>query len=119
MKNPTLVVLLGGLAVLLVVFGRMPYALAQTPLAAWVQLVGQGSKASIRVIVAQDAACPTLMADDRPLNMAVRAEPTGLSGSAASFHMRGYRPAGQNENSIEWNGAAIATFTAAANCRVW
>ena len=36
-------------------------------LAAWVQLIGPGRQASIRVIVPGDASCPTLTADGEPL----------------------------------------------------
>ena len=50
---------------------------AKTPVA-WVELVGPGGQASIRVIVDKDAGCPTLMADGEPLAMRVRAEPGPL-----------------------------------------
>jgi len=49
-------------------------AFAET-LAAWVELVGPGRDASIRVIVSDDSDCPTLTADGQPLKMRVRAEP--------------------------------------------
>jgi hypothetical protein len=44
-------------------------------LAAWVELIGPGRDASIRVIVSNDAGCPTLTADGESLAMRVRAEP--------------------------------------------
>jgi predicted phosphodiesterase len=43
--------------------------------AAWVELIGPGRDASIRVIVSGDAGCPTLTADGEPLEMQIRAEP--------------------------------------------
>jgi hypothetical protein len=47
-------------------------------LAAWVQLVGPGRDASIRVIVSGDSRCPTLTADGEALAMQVRAEPGAI-----------------------------------------
>jgi hypothetical protein len=71
-------------ALQVLVIGLFPFALsviaapglafAET-LAAWVELVGPSREASIRVIVSDDADCPTLTADGQPLKMRVRAEP--------------------------------------------
>jgi predicted phosphodiesterase len=50
------------------------HAAAELPLA-WVELVGPGRQASIRIVVSDHESCPTLMADGEPLAMRVRAEP--------------------------------------------
>jgi predicted phosphodiesterase len=60
--------------------------------AAWVQLVGPGRDASIRVIT-DDARCPTLKADGADLPMQVRAAPgplfrPGTNAPSASFLVR-------------------------------
>src|SRR5262245_56328519 len=52
-------------------------ALAET-LAAWVELIGPGRDASIRVIVSEGTGCPILTSDGEPLEMQVRAEPGPL-----------------------------------------
>ena len=67
----TFVILVGGL---LLAAATPECGYAKT-LAAWVQLVGPGRDASIRVIVPSDSSCPILAADGEPLAMQVRAEP--------------------------------------------
>jgi len=67
----TFVILVGGL---LLAAATPECGYAKT-LAAWVQLVGPGRDASIRVIVSSDSSCPILAADGEPLAMQVRAEP--------------------------------------------
>jgi hypothetical protein len=51
-------------------------------LAAWVELVGPGSKASIRVVT-DSAACPVLISDGGQLRMQARAEPGPLFSAGA------------------------------------
>ncbi len=53
------------------------YGHAGTPVA-WVELVGPGRQASIRIVVSDRESCPTLVADGEPLAMRVRAEPGPL-----------------------------------------
>ena len=61
---------------------------ADTPVA-WVELVGPGRQASIRVLVDKDANCPTLTADGQPLTMRVRAEPGPLLHEGAGRGLPG------------------------------
>jgi len=54
-----------------------PGSVAAATLAAWVELVGPGRDATIRVIT-DEASCPDLSADGGPLHMQVRADPGPL-----------------------------------------
>jgi predicted phosphodiesterase len=58
--------------------GLLPQAGAAAPLAAWVELIGPGSEASIRAVVPAEADCPAVIADGEPIPMRVRADPGPL-----------------------------------------
>ena len=62
----------------LLLVGLLPQAGAAGPLAAWVELIGPGSEASIRAVVPAEADCPAVMADGEPIPMRVRADPGPL-----------------------------------------
>ena len=62
----------------LVQAGLWPQAGAAAPLAAWVELIGPGSDASIRAVVPAEADCPAVIADGAPIPMQVRADPGPL-----------------------------------------
>jgi hypothetical protein len=96
---------------------------AKTPVA-WVELVGPGGQASIRVIVDKDAGCPTLMADGEPLAMRVRAEPgpllrEGKPPPPADFPVRvcGPRAAGK-ARAVGRPTAANAAGRHSPHCRL-
>jgi predicted phosphodiesterase len=79
---------------------------AKTPVA-WVELVGPGRQASIRVVVDKDANCPTLTADGQPLAMQVRAEPgpllrEGKLPPAADFPVRVCEVAAPEAKRVQW-----------------
>ena len=58
--------------------GLWPQAGATAPLAAWVELIGPGSEASIRAVVPAEADCPAVIADGASIPMQVRADPGPL-----------------------------------------
>jgi hypothetical protein len=79
---------------------------ADTPVA-WVELVGPGRQASIRVLVDKDANCPTLTADGRPLTMRVRAEPgpllhEGKLPPAADFPVKVCEVVAPEGKRVQW-----------------
>jgi hypothetical protein len=69
-----LVIAVGLFAATLAIVVAPGLAPAET-LAAWVELIGPGRAASIRVIVSESTGCPILTADGERLEMQVRAEP--------------------------------------------
>lgn len=74
-RRTPLVVLAIGLFIVALATIAVPRLAPAETLAAWVELIGPGRDASIRVIVSNDAGCPTLTADGEPLAMRVRAGP--------------------------------------------
>jgi Calcineurin-like phosphoesterase len=79
---------------------------ADTP-AAWVELVGPGRQASIRVVVDKDADCPTLTADGQPLAMRLRAGPgpllrEGKPPPAADFPVKVCEVAAPEGKRVQW-----------------
>jgi predicted phosphodiesterase len=79
---------------------------ADTPVA-WVELVGPGRQASIRVLVDKDANCPTLTADGQPLTMRVRAEPgpllhEGKLPPAADFPVKVCEVVAPEGKRVQW-----------------